>query len=48
MYDFAFEADEPYMDKMTTQGRIYCQFQGTANATLDFKLQYLDDGDASY
>lgn len=33
------------MDKMTTQGRVYCQFQHTANATLAFKLQYVDDDD---
>lgn len=30
------------MDRETTQGHMYCQFQGAPNATLAFKLQYVD------
>lgn len=46
VYDKAYQSDEPYMDRMTTQGRVSCQFAQGARTTISFKLQYVGDDDS--
>lgn len=40
VFDFAGQADEPFMDNMFTHGQVNCNYWFSVNTTMDFRVQH--------